>query len=67
MIYKSFILVILLFCFGCQKNGDLVIGVNFPSTSPKLTEKEKEELKEKIKIKNIELFIDSGDLEVIIK
>lgn len=67
MIYKSFILVILLFCFSCQKNGDLVVGANFPSTSPKLTEKEKEELKEKIKIKNIELFIDSGDLEVIIK
>lgn len=63
------ILGLLLTLTSCLSNyGELGISVNFPKTSPILTIKEKEVLKEKIKIKNAELFVgEEGVLEVVIK
>lgn len=67
------IFLISLFISSCSSNtGLLNLSVNFPKSSPVLSEKGKTELKKKIAIKNSELFTDEelaqlGVLEVVIK
>lgn len=64
---------LLSFLSSCTQNaGELNISVNFPKTSPILSEKGKTELKRNIAIKNSELFTNEeleqlGILEVVIK
>lgn len=66
---RVLIIALMLIIQSCSSNyGELGISVSFPKTSPILTKKEKEVLKDKIKIKNTELFVgEEGVLEVIVK
>lgn len=66
---KILIIVLILIIQSCSSNyGELGFNISFPKTSPILTIKEKEVLKDKIKIKNTELFVgEEGVLEVVIK
>lgn len=66
---KVLIIISILMLQSCSSNyGELGLSVSFPKTSPILTIKEKEILKEKIKIKNAELFVgEEGVLEVVIR
>lgn len=69
----TIIFLISIFINSCTQNtGELNLSVNFPKSSPVLSEKGKTELKKKIAIKNSELFTDEelaqlGVLEVVIK
>lgn len=70
---RKIIIFLCLFLMSCtQKTGLLNLSVNFPKSSPVLSEKGKTELKRNIAIKNSELFTDEelqalGVLEVVIK
>lgn len=65
------IFLISIFIHSCS-DTQLMLSVQFPKSSPVLSEKGKTELKKKIAIKNSELFTDEelaqlGVLEVVIK
>lgn len=70
---KFTITLLSIFLTSCTQNaGELSFMVNFPSSSPVLSEKGKTELKRNIAIKNSELFTNEeleqlGILEVVIK
>lgn len=67
----TIIFLISIFIHSCS-DTQLMLSVQFPKSSPVLSEKGKTELKKKIAIKNSELFTDEelaqlGVLEVVIK
>ena len=69
---KLLTIIIPLFLISCSTTGQLNLSVNFPKSSPILSEKGKTELKRNIAIKNSELFTNEeleqlGILEVVIK
>lgn len=69
---KLLTIIIPLFLISCTPTGQLNLSVNFPKTSPVLSEKGKTELKRNIAIKNAEFFTNEeleqlGILEVVIK
>ena len=64
--------ILTLLLTSCTPTGQLNLSVNFPKSSPILSEKGKTELKRNIAIKNAELFTNEeleklGILEVVIK
>ena len=69
---KLLTIIIPLLLISCSSTGQLNLSVNFPKSSPILSEKGKTELKRNIAIKNSELFTNEeleqlGILEVVIK
>lgn len=70
---KLLTIIIPLFLISCSTTGQLNLSINFPSSSPVLSKKDKTELKKNIAIKNTSLFTDEeikelfGELEIEIK